>query len=205
MNTKLTFYSGIIGIILFVAASILGGLLMDDYSIMSQYISESYAIDSTYGLPLRLLGFIPSGILLTIFFVLLAIYHNTSKMSKLGFYGTAIFYGIATILVGIFPCDSGCNKALIAPSTSQLIHNFAGAITYLLVPVLMIITGVGLKKADKNSPLASQAIVLGATNIVLIFLLLSDSNSPFLGAYQRIVELVFASWVICCALDLKRH
>jgi len=48
MNNKLTFLIGIVGASLFIISSVLGGLLIDNYSIISQYISESYAIDTEY-------------------------------------------------------------------------------------------------------------------------------------------------------------
>ena len=196
---------GICGISLFVCASILGGLLIEDYSITKQYISESYAIDTKYGLLLRLFGFIPSGILFSLFFFLLAANNSLSKLSKLGFYGTAIFYGIGTFLVGIFPCDSGCNKELINPSASQLIHNLVAGLTYLIVPVLMILTGLGIKNSGRANKLALLSIFFGATNIILVFILLSDPVTNISGALQRVIELVFIVWVICCAITVKNN
>ena len=50
MNNKLTFLIGILGVSLFVISSIVGGLLIENYNILSQFISESYAIDTEYGI-----------------------------------------------------------------------------------------------------------------------------------------------------------
>ena len=139
MNNKTTFLIGIIGVSLFVVSSVLGGFLIENYNMASQLISESYAIDTEYGIILRIFGYIPSGILITLFCFLGVKYFQPSILIKIGFYGIGIFYGLATLVVGIFPCDSGCNKALIDPSFSQLIHNFTGLLTYLFVPFLMIL------------------------------------------------------------------
>ena len=49
------------------ANGIAGTILLKDYNPVTQFISESYAKDAPYGLLIRIFGFIPSGILLTLF------------------------------------------------------------------------------------------------------------------------------------------
>jgi len=203
MNNKITFLIGILGVSLFVVSSILGGFLIENYNISSQYISESYAIDTEYGKILRIFGYIPSGVLITLFCFLGVRYFQISKLLKVGFYGIGIFYGLATVIVGIFPCDSGCNKALIDPSSSQLIHNFVGSLTYLLVPVFMILIGLGLKKTPNNNTFSLLSIVFGAISLLLVYILVSNSNSEYIGLYQRIIESIFVIWIIFCAIVIK--
>ncbi|MFT6843271.1 MAG: hypothetical protein ACJASR_002047 [Psychroserpens sp.] len=203
MNNKITFLIGILGVSLFVVSSILGGFLIENYNVLSQYISESYAIDTEYGKILRIFGYIPSGILITLFCFLGVRYFQPSKLLKIGFYGIGIFYGLATVVVGIFPCDSGCNKELIDPSSSQLIHNFVGLLTYLFVPVFMILIGLGLKKSTNNNTFSLQSIVFGAISILFVYILLSNSNSEYIGLYQRIIESVFVIWIVFCAFVIK--
>ncbi len=203
MNKKITFSIGIVGVSLFVVSSILGGYLIENYNVVSQYISESYAIDTEYGKILRIFGYIPSGILITLFCFLGVKYFQPSKLLKIGFYGIGIFYGLATVVVGIFPCDSGCNKELIDPSSSQLIHNFVGILTYLFVPVFMILIGLGLKKSPNNNTFSLQSIVFGAISVLFVYILVSNSNSEYIGLYQRMIESVFVIWVVFCAFVIK--
>ena len=203
MNNKIIFLIGILGVSLFGVSSILGGFLIENYSILSQYISESYAIDTEYGKLLRTFGFIPSGICITLFCFLGERYFQPSKRIKIGFYGIGIFYGLATVLVGIFPCDSGCNKELIDPSSSQLIHNFVGLLTYLFVPAFMIFIGFGLKKSSSNNVFSMQSIGLGVISILCVFILVSNSTSEYIGLYQRIIESVFIMWIVLCAILIK--
>ena len=203
MNNKITFLIGIVGVSLFVVSSILGGFLLENYNELSQYISESYAIDTEYGKILRIFGYIPSGILITLFCFLGVRYFQPSKLLKIGFYGIGIFYGLATVVVGIFPCDSGCNKELIDPSSSQLIHNFVGLLTYLFVPVFMILIGLGLKKSSNNNTFSLQSIVFGAISILFVYILVSNSNSEYIGLYQRMIESVFVIWIVFCAFVIK--
>jgi len=203
MKNKITFLIGILGVSLFVVSSILGGFLIENYSILSQYISESYAIDTEYGKILRTFGYIPSGVFITLFCFLGVKSFQPSKLLKTGFYGIGICYGLATVVVGIFPCDSGYNKELIDPSSSQLIHNFVGLLTYLFVPIFMILIGLGLKKSPNNNKFSLQSIAFGAISILLVYVLVSNSNSEYIGLYQRMVELVFVMWIIFCAIVIK--
>jgi hypothetical protein len=203
MSNRLTFIIGIVGVSLFAFCAVVGGFLIEDYSVISQYISESYAIDTKYGLILRGFGYIPSGILITLFCYRLSKMFQSSKLTKIGFFALVLFYGIATIIVGIFPCDSGCNPELIDPSISQVIHNIAGALTYILVPFSILFIGIGLKQDSKYSRLSMQGIICGTLSILFVFVLFSDATSELKGFYQRIIEMIFIFWLVSCAIVVK--
>ncbi len=202
MKTKLLFYIGLFGVVLFVITTIIGGALIEGYSHMSQFISESYAIDTEHGLQLRLLGYIPSGVLLALFCFLSASYFKGSALIKWAFYGIGIFYGIATVIVAIFPCDSGCNRELIDPSMAQLIHNAMGALTYTLVPVAVLLIGFALKEKS-DSKFTAQSKLLGILSISFVFTLMNNQDSDLVGLYQRVVELSLLLWFVLCALAVK--
>lgn len=203
MKNKRTFLIGILGVSLFIVSSIVGGFLIANYSILNQYISETYAIDTEYGVLLRIFGFIPSGILLTIFCFLGLSYFQPSKITKIGFLGLGIFYGLATVIVGVFPCDSGCNKEFIDPSISQIIHNLIGVLTYMFVPICIILIGVGLRKIPNYKRFSIQSMIAGVVSMLFIYVLFSNSNSEYIGLYQRMVESVFMLWIITCAFTIK--
>lgn len=67
MNKNLIALVGIIGVFLFISTSILGGIFIEGYSHVSQFISESYATGTQYGDTLRFYGFLPSGICFFVF------------------------------------------------------------------------------------------------------------------------------------------
>jgi hypothetical protein len=205
MSNKSIFFIGVLGVSLLAASFILGGLLIENYDIVSQFISESYAIDTEYGLLLRILGYIPSSILITLFCFLAVKYFQPTILIKIGFYGIGIFYGVASLVTGIFPCDSGCNKELINPSFSQLTHNFAALLMYVFVPINIIITGIGLKRLANYNRLSIIAITSGIISILFVYLLFSDITSEFLGLYQRIIESVFIVWILTCAFTIKNQ
>ena len=205
MSNKSIFFIGVLGVSLLAASFILGGLLIENYDIVSQFISESYAIDTEYGILLRIFGYIPSGILITLFCFLAVKYFQPTILIKIGFYGIGIFYGVASLVTGIFPCDSGCNKELINPSFSQLTHNFAALLMYVFVPINIIITGIGLKRLANYNRLSIIAITSGIISILFVYLLFSDITSEFLGLYQRIIESVFIIWILTCAFTIKNQ
>ena len=199
MSNKLLFFTGILGVTFFGVASFLGGFQFEDYDPISQYISETMAVDMPYGKTLRFFGYIPSGILLTIFAFVAYKRFPKSNLTKFGFWGMGIFYGIATIVVGIFPCDKGCNKELVNPSVSQLIHNLTGLLTYLFVPISILMISVGLWKSKKYRGLSKIGI------ICIVFIgFLSDPLTNYAGLFQRIIEGIFIIWIIACSIYIKR-
>ena len=203
MSNKLLFLIGIFGVSLFVISAIVGGMLIENYSITSQYISESYAIDTEHGETLRFFGYLPSGILLTLFAFLGHRKFPKSSLTKIGFWGLGIFYGIATIIVSFFPCDSGCNRAFIDPSISQIIHNLTGFMTYLFVPMSILIISIGLWKSKEYRGLAKLGFI-GALISIGFVGLLSDPLTNYAGLFQRVVEGVFIIWFIACAFYIKK-
>jgi hypothetical membrane protein len=204
MSNKLVFWTGILGVTFFSVASFLGGFQFENYSPISQYISETMAVDTPYGKVLRFFGYIPSGILLTIFSFAGLKKFPKSNLIKIGFWGLGLFYGIATIVVGLFPCDKGCNKELVDPSVSQIIHNLTGLLTYIFVPISIIIIGIGLRQSKKYNELSKIAIICGLICILFIGLLLSNPLTNYAGLFQRIIEGTFIIWIIACSMFIKR-
>ena len=203
MNNKTVFLIGTLGVSLFAIPAIIGGVLIEDYSLISQFISESDARGTKHGLALRLFGYIPSGILIAVFCFVALKKFQSSKLSKTGFYGLGVFYGIATMLTGIFPCDVGCNKNFIDPSLSQIIHNLAGLLTYIFVPISLMIAGLGLKHSPSHNRLSVIAITCGIASSLFVSLSLSDLSSQYVGLLQRIIESIFLIWIITCAIEIK--
>ena len=192
-----------LGVTFFCVASFLGGFQFDNYSPISQYISETMAIDTPYGKVLRYFGYIPSGILLAIFGLAAIKKFPKSKLIKIGFLGLSFFYGVATVIVGLFPCDKGCNKELVDPSISQVIHNLTGLLTYIFVPISIIIIGAGLYCQKNYKRMSKIAFICGLNCFVFISLLLANPLAEYAGLYQRIVEGTFVAWIIACSIFIK--
>lgn len=203
VNQK-TFQYGILGACFFIVTTILAGFQFENYSHSSKLISESYAIDSPYGIYLRLFGFIPSGLFTFLFSIHASKNYTSLKKVELGLYLFGIFYGLATVVVSIFPCDAGCNKELIDPSTSQLIHNTTGLLTYLIVPFSIILIGTALKKENKYISLSRLSMFLGILSFFFVIIFFSELSSPFIGLIQRVTEGTILVWMILFAIETKK-
>ena len=203
MNNKTVSNLGFIGVSLLIFTLIFGGLLIENYDITNQFISESYAIDTKHGVSLRLLGYIPSGIIIALFCFLAEKYLDSKLVVKIGFYGIGIFYGLGTTVTGIFPCDSGCNKELINLSSSQIIHNIAALLMYLFVPFLIILIGLAIRKTRHRFSI--QSTMLGLFSLIFVYLFGSELLGEYVGIYQRIIEIIFALWIIQCSVEIKKR
>jgi hypothetical protein len=203
MSNKLIAYIGILGVSLFAVAAIIGPLLIEDYSVISQYISESFASNTEYGQYLQYFGYVPSGIFTTVFCLGTTKYLPISRLVKAGFFGLAIFYGLGTILVGLFPCDAGCPTKIMHSSTVQLIHNAAASVTYIFLPICIIAIGLGLRKFESHRQLSQIALVTVIISAIFIFVLFSNPESGYRGLLQRIIETSFIIFIISSALKIK--
>lgn len=203
MNGIKASWFGLLGVVFFISATILGGLQLPGYSHIAQLISESYAIGTPYGVQLRYFGFLPGGLFIAAFAFYAVRALPKSTLTRLGFAGVGIFYGIATVIVSLFPCDEGCNKELIDPSLSQLIHNLTGLLTYLIVPVCLLMLGFAAHKWPNAKYMAYSGIVCGLTAILFVGILSSSLESKLAGLYQRIIEGSVLTWIIVCSLYLR--
>lgn len=203
-NNK-AFWFGILGVVFFITSTILGGLNLLNYSHISNLISESYANGTAYGTQLRFFGFIPSGIFIAIFAFLAIKILPQSITTQIGFFAVAIFYGFGTVMVSIFPYDSSFDKELNNPSLSNLIHNFIGMLTYLVVPISLIIIGFAARnwKLGKNISLIS--ILCGIISMLFVGILSAEIQSKYVGLYQRIIEGSILVWIVTCSFYLKSY
>jgi Protein of unknown function (DUF998) len=196
--------SGILGVLLFVVTTIIGGILFPGYSHTAQFISESYAIGTAHGPMLRFLGFLPSGLCIAAFAYYAVKALPKSGLTRFGFAAIGIFYGLATVMVSIFPCDAGCDSGPVSPSVSQLIHNLSGFLTYMIVPLSLILLGITARRWPNGKTISTLGIVCGITAMLFVGILTANLHSGFVGLYQRIIEGSILFWVLACSLYLRR-
>ena len=203
MSKTGTYFLGIFGVLFFVIPAILGGFQFDTYNHISQFISESYATGTPYGEKLRFFGYIPSGIFLALFAFFAPSYLAPSKFIKTTFLLFGIFYGLGTVVTSIFPCDKGCNPELIDPSISQIIHNISGALTYLIIPIIIILIGAIAKSWTGSKSYSSITLICGIIALIFAGTLMASPKGDFIGLYQRLVEGAILFWVLKTAVYIK--
>ncbi len=195
---------GIAGVVLFIAAAISGAFLIPGFSQVSQFLSESYAIDTKYGLYLRLLGYIPSGIFILLFCFYVVKHLPKNRITTTALRGIGLFYGGGTLLTAIFPCDAGCNKEMINPSLAQFIHSLAGLLTYITVPFFVIMLGFAALKWSKSKTTGKIILLCGFVSLLFAVLFFSQLSSPYGGLIQRTLEGSILLSILLTALYLKK-
>jgi hypothetical protein len=191
--------TGLLGVFLFVSTTITGGFSYPNYSHISQFISELYAVDAPNADVLRFYGYIPSGICIVVFSFFSHAILPKSTGNTVGCVLFGFFYGFGTILCSIFNCDTGCNPKLIDPSLSQLIHNGMGMLTYLFVPIALLCIGI-----SNRSKLFFSNYTIATAVFSFLLVIMIDIQSPLKGLIQRLIEGSFLLWILYCSLDVSK-
>lgn len=142
MIRPLAFWSAVVGYGLLLVLIVAGGAAWPGYSHVSQFISELGATGAPQARLVNLGGFLPVGVLLTLFAVLSAFLAPRSGPRVAGFLLLALF-AVGYLGAAFFPCDVGCRPA--TPSFSQMMHNLAGLAGYLGAPIGLILLGVAAR------------------------------------------------------------
>lgn len=202
-DTLIVFWLGLLGVLFFTLTTIIGTLTIVDYNTISQFISETYATGTPYGKQLRYIGFIPSGIFITLFSFLILKVLPPSRLTSFAFINLGIFYGITTIISSLFPCDAGCDSSLNEVTISQSIHNFIGLLTYLIVPICVLFIGISAKKWPNGNKLSFNLLIFGLVSIIFVGILMVNLEGNYIGLYQRIIEISILLSILNCAFYIK--
>ena len=170
--------------------------IISDLNPIKNLISETYARETEYGKYIRFLGLIPSGLLLATFFYGIKAMLYQTVFFKSANIGLSISYGILTVFVGLFPCDTGCPTDFSNVSLSQMIHTLAGLITYVVVPICIFIIGLVLKMNNSISSFKTHSLIISGISSVLIIAMLTIPRFEFKGLVQRVIEFLFIFWTI---------
>ncbi len=204
MKGKIVLISGVLGVLLFSSASIIGGLQIEGYSFIGQYISESYAT----GLPnteyLRNM-YIASGFLIAVFGFTAASIVPPVKRVQTGFVLFGIFYGLGTVVTGLYPCDLGCQPDPELASLSQFVHNAAGFLTYSIVPFCLVGIGFTSRQWKGQLNISRYSIICGLIALGFVVLLFSNPTGTLRGLVQRVVETAILFWIVRTAFSLLNY
>lgn len=204
INSK-AFWTGIIGVFLFIFTTIIGGFLQPNYNHTSQFISALYAVDAPNADVLRYYGYIPSGALFFLFSIFAIIETPKSFLRAVGFLGIGFGYGIGTIVCGFFTCDAGCNPKFINPTLSQMIHNLMGFVTYCIVPVSIFLIAMVSRKWQNGVVFSNISFILAFISFCSVGLLNANLHSPYKGLIQRIIEGSILVWIAICSYYLLKN
>jgi hypothetical protein len=200
----LVFWAGLLGAGVFITVAVWGGVRLEGYSVLRQYISESYATGVEGATPIRY-GFIASGIFMALFAFLAPKTLPKSTGIKGAFWGFGVFYGLGTCITGLFPCDMGCNPELVNPSIAQLIHNLSASLTYMFAPFCVLAIGVMARNWPDGKKLSAVSLACAVVAGIFVLILFSHLQSEIKGSYQRIIESSLLVWIIFLAFFIRNR
>jgi hypothetical protein len=199
VTRTLAFWSAVLGYGLLLIMIVAGGATWPGYSHVSQFISELGATNAPHARVVNLGGFLPIGVLLSLFAVLSAFLAPRGGLRVAGFLLLALF-AVGYLAAAFYPCDAGCRSA--TPSASQMIHNLAGLGGYLGAPIGLILLGVAARGWPGATWLSPLAFVCAAVSFVAFVVMLGEP--PIGGLVQRVLEGSVALWSLAFASTLRR-
>ncbi|MBC8225682.1 MAG: DUF998 domain-containing protein [Gammaproteobacteria bacterium] len=194
----------ILSVLLFLSGVLLPefiGFLSSDYNSISNYLSELGAVGAEYSRVVNYFGFLPTAFSVLFITLLLQSNFSNTRLSRAGFLLVGIGYFIGYFGAFIFPCDFGCPSE---GSFSQNMHMILGLISYLIVPIGLILLGIGLRK---DPMIIHSLATFIATFIFLLgfFMMLNPSQIDLLGFWQRLIDYTVFVLLIFLSLNLKEQ
>lgn len=194
--------AGIIGSILFTTITLLSGYLQTDYNPINNFVSELGATYSSTELLMNYVGFIPSGILFSLFGLSLLIIFSKKLSSRIGALLIMIF-GIGMTLAGIFSCDLGCPSI---GTIESIIHDRVSAVTFISAILGILLLGFSFKKMSDFRNIAVYTILTGFISLILLIIMINSFDSRNLtGLWQRLLLLSIFTWTIIIGLRVFKH
>lgn len=194
--------SGIIGSILFTSISLLSGYLQTDYDTINNFVSELGATDSSTEFLMNYLGFIPSGILFSLFGLSLLVIVSKNLTSRIGSLLIMLF-GIGMTLAGIYSCDPGCPTM---GTIESIIHDRVSAVTFISAILGIILLGFSFRKMKTFRDFSLYTILTGFISLVLLIIMISSFESRNLtGLWQRLLLLSIFIWITIIGSSMFKH
>ena len=190
---------GVLGVLAYVGAWAIGGVVWEGYDPTRQAISELFAIGAptVVRAPLSA-GLVASGIGLVAFGW--AMHVGLPGRGRLG-PGLAVLSGVMTVAVVAFPCTAGCPG--YGTSLTDSLHVLtagSGYVALMLAPLAM-----ARRLRDHLPWLAVAGLVLGGGALVLFTVRTAGFGSASPGLEQRIFNTAADAWYVLAAIAILRR
>lgn len=191
--------AGIAAPLVLTVAVVLAGHYEPDYSHISQYVSELGAVGASHQRAFNYGGLFFAGVL-TVLFALGLYLRVTPRASLVAISALVALAGVGRLVTGLFTCDAGCNmEEMSSPAAIHFFASSIGSLSEVLAPILL---AIGLRGYRQNI-LFRLSAGLGFASLVLLVLLLGSGNElPYVGVIQRLMLAVFYAWVGAVALRI---
>lgn len=196
--SRLAFGALVLGVGLLVVAVVWGGAAYPGYDHARQFMSELGATGAVTGSSVNAWGYVPNGVLVTIFCLLAAWILRRDALAVAACLLLA-GNGLGMTGAGVYPCDFECSRS--DPSAAALLHDLFGGLGYLCA-----IVGVGLAALWAWLRSARRLAMLGV--FVLIISLVGFygvvAEVEYLGLFQRAMETALAVFMLALGWALVK-
>ncbi|MDP3401107.1 MAG: DUF998 domain-containing protein [Brevundimonas sp.] len=196
--SRLAFAALVAGLGILAIAVVWAGSVYPGYDHARQFMSELGASGAVTGAEVSRWGFVPNGLLITVFSVLAAWILRRSALAV-----TACLLlagnGIGMTGAGIYPCDFECSRS--DPSAAALLHDLFGGLGYLNA-----IVGVGLaalwarqSEAPWLAPLGVGVLIVSLVGFYGVV-----AEVALMGLFQRAMEAALAVFMLALGWALVK-
>lgn len=190
---------GVLGVVAYIAAWTIGGLVWDGYDPTRQAISELFASGAPAHTRVPLsVSLVASGLGLVAFGWAMDV--GLPGRGRTG-PALAVLSGVMTVAVAFFPCSSGCPGA--GASTTDLLHVVTAGSGY--VALMLAPLAVAWRVRHHVPGLAVAGLALGGGALVL-FLARTLGFAPGApGLQQRVFNTMADAWYVVAAMVIVRR
>lgn len=188
--SRIAFVALVAGLGILLTAVVWGGSAYPGYDHARQFMSELGATGAPTGPMVSNWGFVPNGVLITVFCLLAAWILRRSALAVVACLMLAL-NGAGMTGAGVYPCDFECSRS--DPSPAALLHDLFGGLGYLCA-----IVGVGLAALwarRSNAPWLAP-IGLGALIVSVVGFSAVIAEVELAGLFQRAMEMALAVFML---------
>lgn len=190
---------GVVGVLAYVAAWAVGGVVWDGYDPTRQAISELFAIGAPAATRAPLsVGLVASGIGLVAFGWAMDV--GLPGRGRLGPW-LAVLSGVMTMAVVAFPCTAGCpGYGTTFTDTMHVLTAGTGYVALMLAPIAM-----AWRLHGPLPWLATAGWVLGGGAFVLFVVRTAGFGTAWSGLEQRVFNTAADLWYVLAAVAIVRR
>lgn len=190
------------GPLIFTAVVVLASLLREDYSHVTQFVSELGATSSSRAGLMNYLGFVPGGLGLVAFGIALGRRPSKSRTTRAAT-SLLVFFGAGVAASGIISCDPGCPQG--GGSRENFVHDKIGPVSFLCAIVATGLLGLSFRREPGRRGFSVYSVSTSLVAFCFLILLAGSLETRALtGFWQRLLVAALFSWCAIVGLRVYR-
>ena len=192
---------GIAGPILFTLVVMICASLRPGYDHISYFISELGATGTSKAALMNFAGFLPTGILITVFGISLIKFFPKRFLVRTGSV-LIIIFGLGITAAGFFSCDPGCPRN---GSLENNIHDRLSGLIFLGTATSILLMGIAFRSLPLWRMYWVYSVISSFFAYIFLAALINSLDSyTYTGLWQRLLLLTIFLWTIVIARNIYK-